>query len=76
MIVVSHRPSILRVANKVLVLRNGVVEMAGATEQVIARLTRSSEPAPKDTVPDQRTETENALGMTSSRPVSIQGGKA
>ncbi len=75
-IVVSHRSSILRVVNKVLVLRNGAVEMAGATEQVIARLTRSSEPATKDTVPDQRTETEVALGMTSTRPVSIQGGKS
>ncbi len=38
-IVVSHRPSILRVTNKVLVMRDGAVQMAGPTQAVMERLT-------------------------------------
>lgn len=80
-IIVSHRPSILRVANKVLVLRKGAVEMAGPTEQVIAQLARPKEstvdtPTVDTASENQQERMEGALGMTSSRPVSIKGGKA
>ncbi|MQP64533.1 type I secretion system permease/ATPase [Niveispirillum sp. SYP-B3756] len=39
-ILISHRPSILNHVDKVLLLREGMVEMFGPKQEVIARLTR------------------------------------
>ncbi len=39
-IVVAHRPNVLAAVDRVLVLRDGAIEMLGPTEQVLARLTR------------------------------------
>lgn len=51
-VVIAHRPSILQDVDKILVLRNGTVELFGPREEVIARLkggelaNGSSEPVP------------------------------
>ncbi len=39
-VVIAHRPSVLKVVNRVLVLRDGAIEMLGPTAEVVARLTR------------------------------------
>jgi PrtD family type I secretion system ABC transporter len=44
-VVIAHRPSLLREVDKLLVLRDGVVEMLGPRSDVIARLTRAAPPA-------------------------------
>ncbi len=43
-VIIAHRPSILEFCDKMLVLRNGVVEMFGAREEVMAKTAR---PAPR-----------------------------
>ena len=43
-IVVTHRPALLATADKLLVLREGAVEMLGPAEQVMARITRGPRP--------------------------------
>jgi len=43
-IVIAHRPSILKVVDRILVLRDGSVEMFGPTTDVIAQLTRPATP--------------------------------
>jgi len=42
-VIISHKPSILRTADKMLVLREGRVEMFGPRDQVMARLTKPAE---------------------------------
>ncbi len=44
-VLVSHRPSTIGVVDKMLVLRDGGVEMFGARAEVMARLTRPAAPA-------------------------------
>jgi PrtD family type I secretion system ABC transporter len=44
-IVVAHRPSLLRGADKLLVLREGAVEMFGPRAEIMLRLTRAARPA-------------------------------
>ncbi len=39
-VIVAHRPSILELCDKMLVLRNGVIEMFGTREEVMAKTTR------------------------------------
>jgi ATP-binding cassette, subfamily C, bacterial len=39
-VVISHRPNTLGVADKLLILKDGAVEMFGPRNDVIARLTR------------------------------------
>jgi ATP-binding cassette, subfamily C, bacterial len=39
-VIISHRPSTLNAVDKVLILRDGVVEMFGPRHEVLARLTR------------------------------------
>ncbi|WP_456861662.1 type I secretion system permease/ATPase [Bradyrhizobium sp. USDA 4503] len=39
-VIISHRPATIGVADKLLVLRDGVVEMFGARHEVLSRLTR------------------------------------
>lgn len=46
-VVVSHKPSIFRAAEKMLVMRDGRVEMFGPRDQVMARVTQ---PAPVRTI--------------------------
>jgi len=41
-IIVSHRPSLLRDVDKVLILQNGTVRMFGPPEEVIPAVTRPS----------------------------------
>ncbi len=45
-IIVSHKPNVFRTADKMLVLRNGRVEMFGPRDQVMARVVQ---PAPQPT---------------------------
>ena len=47
-VMISHRPNTLGVVDKILVLRDGMAEMFGPRDEVIAKLTR---PAPVKTVP-------------------------
>jgi PrtD family type I secretion system ABC transporter len=46
LVVITHRPSILRAADKLLMLNNGAVELFGPRAQVMRKLT-PSKPAPK-----------------------------
>ncbi|MGY3411932.1 ATP-binding cassette subfamily C protein [Bradyrhizobium sp. GM5.1] len=46
-VIISHRPATIGVADKILVLREGVVEMFGPRAEILARLTR---PVPIHTV--------------------------
>jgi PrtD family type I secretion system ABC transporter len=41
-VVVAHRPSLLREADRMLILRDGLVEMFGPRAEVMARVTRAS----------------------------------
>lgn len=41
-VVITHRPSILHAADKMLMLRNGVVEMYGARSQIMQQLTAAA----------------------------------
>jgi ATP-binding cassette, subfamily C, bacterial len=41
-VIVSHRPSTIAVADKILLLKDGAVEMFGARAEVMARLTRAA----------------------------------
>ena len=47
-IIVSHRPNDFRTADKMLVLRNGRVDLFGPRDQLMARVVR---PAPAPAVP-------------------------
>jgi len=44
-VLVSHRANIFRTADKILVLKNGRVEMFGPRDQVMARLVQPAQPA-------------------------------
>jgi ABC-type protease/lipase transport system fused ATPase/permease subunit len=44
-IVVAHRPSLLRGVDRLLVLREGAMDMLGPRAEVMARLTRAVPPA-------------------------------
>lgn len=50
-ILISHRPSIMNHVDKILVLRDGLVEMFGPKQEVLARLTR---PVAQPQVPQQQ----------------------
>jgi ATP-binding cassette, subfamily C, bacterial len=39
-VVISHRPATIAVADKILVLRDGAVELFGPRAEVLAKLTR------------------------------------
>jgi ATP-binding cassette, subfamily C, bacterial len=45
-VLVSHRPTTISVVDKLLVLRDGAVELFGPRAEVLARLTRGSTPQP------------------------------
>jgi ABC-type protease/lipase transport system fused ATPase/permease subunit len=42
-VIISHKPSIFRTADKMLVLREGRIELFGPRDQVMARLTKPAE---------------------------------
>ena len=42
MVIIAHRPSLLRGVDKLLVLRDGVVERFGPRAEIMARVTRGS----------------------------------
>jgi PrtD family type I secretion system ABC transporter len=46
LIVVAHRPSLLASVDKLLVLRDGAIEMFGPRTEVLSRLTRGAVPSP------------------------------
>ncbi|MDQ5960571.1 MAG: ATP-binding cassette, subfamily type secretion system permease/ATPase [Pseudomonadota bacterium] len=46
LIVVSHRPSLLAGMDKLLVIRDGTLELFGPRSEVLSRLTRGAVPAP------------------------------
>jgi PrtD family type I secretion system ABC transporter len=50
-VIVSHRPSILAVVDKMLVLREGTVEMLGPQADVMKRLASARAAPPKNVVP-------------------------
>jgi ATP-binding cassette subfamily C protein EexD len=52
-IIITHRPSILQVTNKLLVLKNGLVDMYGGTNEVLAKLRGNGNPPPSQPKPQQ-----------------------
>ena len=44
-LVISHRPGILAVADRVIVLKEGVVQADGPRDEVMQRLRNASQPA-------------------------------
>ena len=42
-VVISHKPSIFRAADKMLVLREGRIDLFGPRDQVMARLVKPAE---------------------------------
>lgn len=46
MIIIAHRPSILQHVDKILVLRNGAMQLFGARDEVLAKLTSPAPAAP------------------------------
>lgn len=53
LVVITHRPSILRAADKLLMLNNGTVELFGPREQVMRKLTPSKPARPEAPVTAQ-----------------------
>jgi ABC-type protease/lipase transport system fused ATPase/permease subunit len=45
-IIIAHRPSLLGGVDKLLVLRDGAVDMFGPRAEVMAKITRAAPPAP------------------------------
>jgi len=43
-ILITHRPNILQVTNKLLIMKNGLLEMYGNTNEVLAKLKQNSAP--------------------------------
>jgi ABC-type protease/lipase transport system fused ATPase/permease subunit len=43
-VIVSHKPSLFRTADKMLLLRDGVVEMFGPRDQVLAKVVQRATP--------------------------------
>jgi len=52
-IIITHRPNILQVTNKLVVMKNGLLEMYGATNEVLAKLRGNK--APPQPTPQQQT---------------------
>jgi ATP-binding cassette subfamily C protein EexD len=46
MIIIAHRPSVLRNVDKILVLRNGSIQMFGARNEIMAKLAAPATAAP------------------------------
>jgi ABC-type protease/lipase transport system fused ATPase/permease subunit len=44
-VIIAHRPSLLGGVDKLLVLREGAVEMFGPRAEIMARITRAAPPA-------------------------------
>ena len=53
-ILISHRPSVMNHVDKILVLRDGLVEMFGPKQDVLARLTRPVAPSPQQVQQQQQ----------------------
>jgi ATP-binding cassette subfamily C protein/ATP-binding cassette subfamily C protein EexD len=60
-VVVAHRPNVLQAVDRVVVLRDGAIEMVGPTEQVLARLARPAVPSAPP------------LGADSQPPATVPG---
>jgi len=46
-ILITHRPNILQVTNKIAVMKNGMLEMYGNSNEVLAKLRENSAPKPQ-----------------------------
>jgi len=46
-IIITHRPNILQVTNKIAVMKNGMLEMYGNSNEVLAKLRQNSAPKPQ-----------------------------
>lgn len=78
MIVVTHRPALLAVVDKVLLLRNGIVEKFGALSEVlppaiVQGITGTAQPRLKRSAPRKRTAGRRADPGAASKPA---GGEA
>ncbi len=47
-VIIAHRPSVLAVVDKMLVLRDGMIEMYGAKDEVLPKVTRAVSSVPAD----------------------------
>ncbi len=71
-ILITHRPNILQVTNKIAVLKNGLLEMYGATSAVLAKLRENASPKPQPKPQNNPTPTRRPIMSkpTLSRPSS------
>jgi len=69
-IIITHRPSILQVTNKLVVMKNGLLEMYGSTNEVLAKLrgkqTQTPQPKPQDRPAPRPTMQKVTLGKPSN----------
>ena len=69
-IIITHRPSILQVTNKLVVMKNGLLEMYGATNEVLAKLggkqTQTPQPEPQKRPAPRPTMQKVTLGKPSN----------
>ena len=54
-VVVSHKPSMLQDADKLLVMRNGTIQMYGPREAVLAKMNEINQPKPVAQLTEQKT---------------------
>ncbi len=71
-ILITHRPNILQVTNKIAVLKNGLLEMYGASSAVLAKLRENASPKPKPKSQNNPTQTKRPVMSkpTLSKPSS------
>lgn len=60
LVVITHKPSLLHYIDKVLVMREGLMEAFGPSREVLSRITGEL-PTRPDTVPDQGTPGRNSI---------------
>ena len=66
-VIIAHRPSVLQFVDKMLVLRDGMVEMFGDRNDVMSKLTRA---VPTAAQPQQAAVTGNVTGNVTANPAT------
>ncbi|MCK9473783.1 type I secretion system permease/ATPase [Sulfurimonas sp.] len=68
-VIITHRPSILQVTNKIAVIKQGVLELYGNTNEVLAQLAKNAQQAQAQNAPaPQPQSTQSAPKISLSKP--------